>query len=101
MKKITIDNRELLYKIKEHECDEYGAFVCYETIFYDPIPKIKKYKKYILFGPYIEKKYYEKLFTIDINLESNRYTKKDIKKYINRELELLNRDNEIKNGNII
>ena len=61
----------------------------------------RTYRKYWLFGEkitVIEPKY---VFTIWRDIESKDYTKKQVRGWIEHELELLNRAEEIRKGEII
>lgn len=61
----------------------------------------RTYRKYWLFGEkitVIEPKY---VFTIWRDIESKQYTKKQVKGWIEHELELLDREAEIRKGEII
>jgi hypothetical protein len=61
----------------------------------------RTYRKYWLFGKnvtVIEPKY---VFTIWRDIESKDYTKKQVRGWIEHELELLGREGEIKRGEII
>ena len=101
MKKLTYKNRKFLYKIKEHDCGDYGAFICYETEFYDAVPIVKTKKKYWLFGPKILYNKYNKLFSLWCNIESPGKTKKQIQKLLDKQIDLLNRIDEINNNKIV
>lgn len=97
MKKITIKGREFEYKTF-YDCSEHGDYEW--TEFYDGLEEIVK-KKYIFFG---EKKTYfipKLMFKVYKNIEDPSYTKSDIKKIIEKQVELLERSKEIERGEII
>jgi len=101
MKTLKYKDREFLYKLTEMDCGEYGAFTCYETIFYDKSPITKTRKKWLLFGPLIEYTEYRELFILHCNIESPNKTKKEIRKMLDREIKLLGRIEEINKGNLV
>ena len=98
LKPITINNRTLLYKVWG-DADEFNG-VYYWTSFYEGTIT-KRYKKYIFFGKTITETVPKRVFDININIEDPIYTKSDIRTRIERKLELLNRQYEISNGEII
>ena len=100
-KVITIEGRVYVYEVVSYDCGYYGADTCYYTKFVNPVPKIKTRKKYLLWGPEIEYTEYETLFTINCNIESSDYTKEEITQKIMKEINLLNRAEEIERGEII
>lgn len=100
-KELEYKGRKFLYSIEEHDCGDYGAFVCYVTNFYDPNPIIKQKKKWFLFGPLVEYKEYINLFEIDLNIESPHVTKKEIRELLDKQIDLLNRKEEIKKGEFV
>jgi len=59
------------------------------------------YKKYWLFGEELIKIEPRFAFNIWKNIESENYTKAEIRKWLEREVELLDRKEEIKRGEII
>lgn len=95
MKEIDFDDRLFLYEITQHECGDY------ETHFYDTEPIISERKKYIFFGPIVQDTSYKELFTLQLNMESDSYTKKEIRAKIQKQVDLLNRRDEIKRGEFV
>jgi uncharacterized protein (DUF1778 family) len=98
MKQIEILDKTYLYEVIHRESD-YTSWS--GTYFYKPTPIIKTRKKYIFWGPEVSHLEYEGLFSMTIDIESERYTKKDITQRILNEIALLNRKEEIKRGEII
>lgn len=95
MKEIKFDDKTFLYKVTLWDDGE-------QTAFYYPKPIKKLKNKYIFFGPKVEIICYEEAFILyGTNIESEVYSKKDIREIINVELKLLNRKEEIKRGEII
>ena len=97
MKKVNIKGRELKY-IVQYDCSEYGDY--YWTEFYEET-YTKTYKKYWLFGPTLTKEEPIVLFQLSLNVEDEYYTKSDIRSRILRQLELLDRKEQIKRGELI
>jgi hypothetical protein len=93
MKKINIDGVELDYEIMVSEFDEW-------TYFYQGTKKVNK-RKYFLFGPLVEVIKPIFVFKVGFNIESEFITKDVVRSHINRGVELLNRKEEIKRGEII
>lgn len=97
LKTLEINGKELQYKMYCHT-SEYGSntwakfYIGTET---------KTYRKYYLFGEKIISIQPKYVFTIWKNIESEDYTKKQVRGWIERELELLDRKEEIKRGEII
>lgn len=94
MKELEINGRKFLYEIKPGHYSEW-------TQFYFPEPIIEKRKRYFLFGPEIEIKKYEEAFTLNFSILNKGFTKKMVRRRIEMEIDLLNREEEIKNGIII
>jgi hypothetical protein len=97
MKTLTINNRELKYRIFWHS-SKYGE--CEWTEFYEGTTT-KTYKRFCLFGKettVVKPKY---VFTIYRDIEDKSYTKKQVRDWIQYELDLLNREDEIMRGEII
>lgn len=92
--KITYNNVDYLYKIDVKEFSE-------NTNIYDSIPNERIVLKYILFGPKIVKKKYKYLFTIYFNIENENYSKEDVLKQFEKNINLMKRKEEIKKGEII
>ena len=97
MKKVNVKGRELKY-IVQNQCSEYGDY--YWTEFYEET-YTKTYKKYWLFGPTLTKEEPIVLFQLSLNVEDEYYTKSDIRSRILRQLELLDRKEQIKRGELI
>ena len=99
-KELTIDNRKLLYRITftDNGWPDEGH---YETIFYDSEPKIREERKYVFFGPKHDVEYYEYMFTLNFSIDSEHYTKLELRNIIKREVDLLSRKEQIINGDII
>jgi hypothetical protein len=99
----TLDYRGFcfLYKIIRTDCGDDGVYNCFETIFYDGETITKTRKKWILFGPIVEYKVYNELFRLYCNIESTQKTRRDVQKILDKQIDLLKRIEEIKNGNII
>lgn len=97
MGKVNIKGRELKY-IVQYDCSEYGDY--YWTQFYEET-YTKTYKKFWLFGPTLTKEVPIVLFTLHLNVEDEYYTKSDIRTKISRKLELLDRKEQIKRGELI
>jgi hypothetical protein len=101
MKELDFDGRLFLYDIVSHDCGEYGAGTCYTTDFYDTEEIITERKKFILFGPIVQEISYKKLFTVNFSIESEHRTKKEVRKHIQHEVDLMNRREEIKRGEFV
>lgn len=97
MKTLTINNRKLDYEISYHS-SEYGESKW--TEFYEGTIT-ETHKKYWLFGKEITTIKPKKVFTIWRNIESKTHTKKQVRDWIQHEVELLNREDEIRRGEII
>ena len=97
MKTLTINNRKLEYKLFWHS-SEYGESEW--TEFYEGTIT-ETHKKYWLFGKEITTIKPKKVFTIWNNIESKNYTKKKVRDWIEYQVELLDREDEIRRGEII
>lgn len=97
MKSITINNKTFYYVV-QYVCSEYDNY--YLTEFYQET-YTETYKKYWLFGPTLTREVPIILFELAINIEDKYFTKKDIRERIERQVELLEREEEIKRGEII
>ncbi len=97
MNSIKINGRTLEYEVF-YDVSEYGE--TYETAFYEGT-KTERRKKYLLFGPTIEKTVPNEIFKLYLNIEDPGYTKDDIRRKIERALELLERPSEIERGEIV
>lgn len=99
MKKLEINGRTLYYKIKSFDCGEYGVSTCYETYFF--LEPTKKVTKYWFHGPIIEIENPDYVFKFTYSIESVKKTKKEIREALEKQIELLDRGEEIKKGEII
>jgi hypothetical protein len=97
MKTLTINNRAFQYEIFE-EVSEYGDYQY--TEFYDGTITVTS-KKYWLFGEKITKTIAKHVFTIYRDIEDKCYTKKQVRGWIEHQVELLDREEEIERGEII
>jgi hypothetical protein len=97
MKTLTINNRKLEYKLFWHS-SEYGDSEW--TEFYEGTIT-ETHKKYWLFGKEITTIKPKKVFTIWRNIESKKHTKKEVRDWVQYEVDLLNREDEIRRGEII
>jgi len=101
MDKLKIKGREFLYEIKDYECGDYGAYIRHETIFYDLEPEFYIQRKYIIFGPKIEKKRMKELFKVSFSIKDKNMTKTEVRSALERKVELLRRKEQIERGEII
>ena len=94
-------NGEVWY-YKVYESLEYDYA---ETAFFKTKTKIVTKRKYWLFGEKlqleVEKDFEDADFKLYFNIENPKYTKSEIRAAINKKIELLNRVDEIKRGEII
>ena len=97
LKKIELDGIQMEYRVFGG-VTEYGEH--YLTEFYIG-SKTTIRRKYCLFGKKIKKEVPFKVFKLYIDIEDPNYTKKDIRERIGRKLELLGRQREIENGEIV
>lgn len=97
MKELTIEGRTFQYKIK-YFTSEYSDY--YVTEFFEGTCTIKR-KKYLFFGEEVEKKIPKFSFELYANIEDERYTKKEIREMLIKKIELLDRKEEIKRGEIV
>ena len=101
MKQIEIQGRTFLYEVKRYSGD-YDSSGYQITHFYKPTPIIKTRKKYLFWGPEVNYLEYERLLSLEfVDIESPKFTKEQITQKIMREINLLNRAEEIKRGEII
>jgi hypothetical protein len=100
MKQIELQDRTYLYEVLRHSGD-YDSSSWSVTKFYNPTPIIKTRKKYIFWGPEVTHLEYEDLFSMDVDIESEGYTKEEITRKILKEIAKLNRKEEIERGEII
>ena len=97
MKTLTINNRTFKYK-RFHSESEYGTHE--STEFYQGTIT-KTHKKYWLFGKEITTIKPKLIFRIYRDIENKSYTKKQVRAWIQHEVDLLDRADEIRNGEII
>lgn len=97
MKKLKINGRELQYQVILHET---SLMSWRTTEFYEGIETISR-KKYLFFGKTIIEVKPKKIFEIEFNIENPKWSKDDIKKSIDKELAILEREAEIERGEII
>jgi hypothetical protein len=97
MKTIKIGDRELQYQTVWDEALD-GSDVIY-TEFYEGT-EVKKSKKYIVFGPVIEKEVPKLIFTIYEDANNTRVTKEWWRETILLELKLINRKEELERGEL-
>jgi hypothetical protein len=100
MKQIKILDKTYLYEVLRHSGD-YNSSSWSVTKFYNPTPIIKTRKKYIFWGPEISHLEYDELFSMDIDIELELYTKEEMTQKILKEISKLNRKEEIERGEII
>lgn len=100
LKKLTVNGEDFFYQVETFDCGPYGAADCYATHFYK-YGGVKEVKKYLFFGPMIKKDIWDMVFTIQENIECPDFTKKEIRKMIEKKVELLKREEEIERGEII
>tara|TARA_R110000851_G_scaffold179363_1_gene326426 strand:- start:4303 stop:4614 length:312 start_codon:yes stop_codon:yes gene_type:complete len=98
LKKIEFEGTTFYYKVFVEYC-EYGDY--YWTDFYKTNNVSKLERKYWLFGPLIPVPKNKKVFRLELNIENCNFTKKEIRNKISRKVELIDRCEEIKNGNVI
>jgi hypothetical protein len=97
MKDITIGGRTLQFKVcyEANECDDYEY-----TEFYEGTETVS-YKKWGLFGETITEEIPKLVFTIYRDITNPKLTKEYWKREITREIELLDRKDEIERGEYI
>ena len=96
-KEIEIDSRKFQYAV-QYEANEADSYEY--TEFYDGM-EIKTRKKWIFWGETIEIARPKKVFTIWSDINNPRLTKEWWRREIRKEIELLKRSEEIKNGQVI
>lgn len=97
MKSININGREFQYEVEE-DAGEYGS--SYETKFYEGLEQYFT-RKYIFWGEKTYKTRPKFAFNVYFNIEDNFITKQELRKKLERALELLQREKEIELGNLI
>ena len=97
LKKLFVNGQEFEYKV----CSEVSEYDTYTwTEFYRGVEPVT-YRKYWLFGERVTVYKPILVFKIYRDIENKGYTKAEVRKWIEREVELLNRADEIKKGEII
>lgn len=97
MKTITIQGKTFEYEIF-CDVDQWGE--SFYTEFYSGTETFTR-RKYFIFGKKETLTRPKLVFTIYDNIEDHRRTKEDTRNKIEREVELLNRKEEIKRGELI
>ena len=101
-KEITINDETWFYEVYE-DIDYDWYFI--ETAFFKTKTKTITKRKYWLFGEKsqieVEKSLRDADFRLPFSIKDRKFTKAEIREKIQRELELLNRIEEIKRGEII
>lgn len=90
--------RKLQYEVMS-DCGE-GTASFYWTEFYEGT-EVKTYKKFLLFGETITIEKPKLIFKLYFNVENIRLTKGEISTALHKQLELLDREKEIANGELI
>jgi len=97
MKEINVNGRVFHYEVNVYT----GEFCYYhETEFYEGVETYTR-KKYFLFGETITITKPKWVFTIHCDIESEYYTKSEIRNKILKQVELLERKKQIERGEII
>jgi hypothetical protein len=97
MNTLFINGRQFQYEVEAY-IGEFGYY--HETQFYEGVETYTR-KKYFLFGDNVTISKPKWVFTIHCNIESEGYTKSEIKEKIDKQIQLLERKKEIENGQII
>jgi len=97
MKTLNVNGREFQYEVETY-IGEFGTFE--ETVFYEGFKTYSR-KRYFLFGDIVTISKPKWVFTIHCNIESEGYTKSEIKEKIDKQIQLLERKKQIENGEII
>ena len=98
LKKLDFKGKTLYYKVW-YDVHEYGEDVW--TEFYVTNTRVKFVKKYWLFGEIVPKPNNKKVFQLDYDIESARFTKSKVRASIAHKVELMGRKEELKKGEII
>ena len=93
MKEIKFEGRRYLYEVHTH-----NEFYC--THFYHPEPRPARWWERV-FGTTHGGLVYDLVFTLGINIEDPRHTKSYVRECMRKEVELLDRAEEIRRGEII
>lgn len=94
MKSLNVNGRVLKYEVEFDFLDQTM------TVFYEGV-NIRRYRKFFTFGPIIEKHVPREIFTLYFDIESPRYTKREIRNNILKQLALIDRMAQIARGEII
>ncbi len=97
MKTLTINNRTFEYE-RFYGKSEYGT---HESTYFYQGTITKTHKKFWLFGPEIIEIKPKLVFKIYRDIEHKSYTKKQVRAWIQHEVDLLDREDEIRMGEII
>jgi hypothetical protein len=98
MKELEIRGRKYQYEIFS-DCNEYDGLT-YETEFYQGTKIVSK-RKYLLFGKRIVKEIPKFAFKVFFNIEDPSFTKSFVRAAVEKQAELLYRQEEIDRGEII
>ncbi len=97
METLVFDGRTLFFEREWHDGEYSGYFT---TKFYSEL-RTKKVKKYYFFGPLVEVPDNVFIFEIDADVKNIRLSKTELRKLIQAKIDLLNRADEIKNGEYV
>ncbi|CAG7580095.1 MAG: hypothetical protein SLAVMIC_00245 [uncultured marine phage] len=105
LKEIIVGDIKLRYERESYTYGDYGESTGYWTRFYQYNTESEKYLKFFFFGKECERDYYKFLFRIDLDIESVKYSKEEVKSKVvsayNEAMGLIERREEIENGNIV
>ena len=94
---LDVNGRKIEYEVF-YDVSEYGE--TYETVFYEGTQIVSR-KKYFLFGEQVSKEVPREIFRLYFNIEDEGRTKSEIRAIIERKLELLDRKDQIRRGELI
>jgi hypothetical protein len=97
MKEINVNGRTFQYEVEAY-AGEFGYY--HETEFYEGYETYSR-KRYFLFGDIVTISKPKWVFTIYCDIESEHYTKSEIRTKIEKQVELLERKKQIERGEII
>lgn len=101
MRQLKIKGESFLFDVI-FDFDLYAEY--YETIFYKEMKEVK-YKKWLFFGPVLTREEPIVLFSVYINITDKSYTKSEVKAIVEKEYDkyigLLDREDEVRNGDYI
>jgi hypothetical protein len=101
-KKLEVNGRDIYYYT--FHCghpDSNEIFTAFYTLEGKKLEKKWSWRKFRKTPTGVKVDNYVRRFNLNINIESNRYTKSEIRNKIEREVELITRAEEIKRGEII